>query len=248
MKSVTAFESEALLSSDANRLRIGGLVPFTATDYPGELSAVVFCQGCPWRCAYCHNPHLIPAQTSDAIAWTTIYEWLKGRRGLLDAVVFSGGEPTIQTALLDALDLTRILGFKVGLHTGGIYPRKLQTALPQLDWVGLDIKASREYYKTVTTIADSGEPAFASLAIIKQSGVPYEVRTTVHGALTPATELLRLAQQLSDAGVTRWILQPFRDQGCDNQTLLERANEATVLDEALLKQIRRIVKHTEIRL
>ncbi len=80
----------------ADALRVGGFVPFTSTDYPGALAAVVFCQGCPWRCGYCHNPHLIAARGDDERDFARIVDWLGTRRGLLDAVVFSGGEPTAQ--------------------------------------------------------------------------------------------------------------------------------------------------------
>ena len=77
-------------------LRIGGLTPLSTTDYPGQLAAAVFCQGCPWRCGYCHNPHLIPATVKQGIDWVEVMRFLERRRGLLDAVVFSGGEPTLQ--------------------------------------------------------------------------------------------------------------------------------------------------------
>ena len=79
-----------------NALRVGGFVPFTSADYPGALAAVVFCQGCPWRCGYCHNPHLMPARGDAGRDFDGILDWLESRRGLLDAVVFSGGEPTAQ--------------------------------------------------------------------------------------------------------------------------------------------------------
>ena len=101
-------------------LRVGGVVPFTANDFPGRLAAVVFTQGCPWRCAYCHNPHLISARGGDAAAeraWPDLLRWLGTRCGLLDGVVFSGGEPTAQHAIVDAVRDVRALGFEVGLHT-----------------------------------------------------------------------------------------------------------------------------------
>ena len=84
----------------AQALRVGGFVPFTSTDYPDALAAVVFCQGCPWRCGYCHNPHLIPARGDDERDFARILDWLASRRGLLDAVVFSGGEPTAQAGIV----------------------------------------------------------------------------------------------------------------------------------------------------
>jgi len=87
----------------ADSFRVGGFVPFTSTDYPDALAAVVFCQGCPWRCGYCHNPHLIPARGDDEREFARILDWLGTRRGLLDAVVFSGGEPTAQAELADAM-------------------------------------------------------------------------------------------------------------------------------------------------
>ena len=147
----------------ADALRVGGFVPFTLTDYPGALAAVVFCQGCPWRCGYCHNPHLIPARGDDEREFAPIVDWLGTRRGLLDAVVFSGGEPTAQAGLADAVAAVRALGFKVGLHTGGAYARRLADVLPQVDWIGFDVKAPRDGYAAVTGVADSGIAALASL-------------------------------------------------------------------------------------
>ncbi|MDR0251409.1 MAG: anaerobic ribonucleoside-triphosphate reductase activating protein [Burkholderiales bacterium] len=228
-------------------LRVGGLVPFTATDYPDALAAVVFCQGCPWRCGYCHNPHLIPTRRKHLLDWSAISEWLETRRGLLDAVVFSGGEPTAQPTLLKAVTTTRAQGFRIGLHTGGAYPRRLQALLPHLDWVGLDLKASPAGYAGVTGVEGSELGAFEALTLIQRANVPFEVRTTVHGALTPPEELQALAAILNDCGVMRWVLQPFRAQGCDNETLLARANEALVLDETLLRALRKIVPQIDVR-
>ena len=140
----------------ADKLRIGGFVPFTATDYPDHLAAVVFCQGCPWRCVYCHNPHLLPARGEAQHPWVSIAAFLETRRGLLDAVVFSGGEPTFQDALPAAMRSVRDMGFKVGLHTAGIYPRKLAAVLPLVDWIGIDVKAPFESYERVTGVSKSG--------------------------------------------------------------------------------------------
>ena len=80
-------------------LRVGGMVPLTTLDYPGLLACVLFCQGCAWRCRYCHNPDLIPARGEQEIPWPQVLEFLRRRQGLLQAVVFSGGEPTLQEGL-----------------------------------------------------------------------------------------------------------------------------------------------------
>ena len=84
-------------------LRLGGLTPLTTIDFPGRLAAVLYCQGCPWRCTYCHNTELLDAATPPALPWPDALAFLHRRRGLLDGVVFSGGEPTLQAALVDAL-------------------------------------------------------------------------------------------------------------------------------------------------
>ena len=152
-------------------LRVGGFEPFTSTDYPDALAAVVFCQGCPWRCGYCHNPHLIPARGDDERDFGRILEWLASRRGLLDAVVFSGGEPTAQAGLSAAIDAVRALGFAIGLHTSGAYPRRLAQVLPMVDWVGLDVKAPIGDYSDVTGIPGSGFTALASLDLVRNAGV-----------------------------------------------------------------------------
>jgi anaerobic ribonucleoside-triphosphate reductase activating protein len=233
-------------AEDDAGLRVGGLVPFTATDYPGKLSAVVFCQGCPWRCGYCHNPHLIPRERATALDWTEVRAWLESRRGLLDAVVFSGGEPLAQPSLGDAIRQVRALGFAIGLHTGAAYPRRLAHALPLVDWVGLDIKAAWDDYASVTGAPNSGSMAWAGLDAVLRSGVRFEVRTTVHPLLTPAASLERIACELAARGVTHWILQRFRGKGCADAQLVE-AGRGDILDQALLRRLARDVPAIEVR-
>ena len=200
-----------MTQSETDRLRLGGLTPLTSVDYPGELAAVVYCQGCPWRCPYCHNGHLLDATPEgarpDAITWAEALEFLRSRRGLLDAVVFSGGEPTAQGALANAMADVRALGFKVGLHTGGPYPQRLGGLLPLLDWVGLDIKALPEDYPQVTGVPGSGEAAWQSLALLLESSVALEVRTTPMPGLDDDGYLQALMRQLADAGVRNYVLQ-----------------------------------------
>ena len=215
------------MSETASRLiRIGGLAPFSATDYPGLFSAVLFVQGCPWRCGYCHNPHLQPRATSHAIDWPEIMDLLQRRRGLIDAVVFSGGEPTIDPGLQLAMQDVRQLGFRIGLHTGGIYPERLAEVLPLIDWVGLDIKAPFYTYDTVTQIKGSSQPALRSLEMILSYGIDLECRTTLHPSLLSPDDILRLAQSLADMEVENYALQLFRKQGCNDDGLIQ----ATMLD------------------
>ena len=228
-------------------LRIGGFVPFTATDYPDALAAVVFCQGCPWSCTYCHNPHLRPARGDDEHDFARIVDWLGTRRGLLDAVVFSGGEPTAQAGLAGAIAAVRALGYAVGLHTGGAYPRRLAHVLPQVDWVGIDMKAPGAHYATVTGVAGSGRTALASLDLVLAAGVGYEVRTTVHPDVTAPDVLDELARELAARGISRWILQPFRPTGCANVDLVAAAPQGVTLAPDLLARLSAPVPVIEVR-
>ncbi|MEI7814920.1 MAG: anaerobic ribonucleoside-triphosphate reductase activating protein [Coriobacteriia bacterium] len=198
----------------AASLRIGGLSPHSSCDWPGQLVATVFAQGCPWACAYCHNPHLLPARGSDEIAWEEVLTFLRTRQGLLDGVVFSGGEPTLQDALLGAIADVRELGFQVGLHTGGQFPERLARVLPLVDWLGFDVKAPWDDYDRITAVAGSGASARASLALVVASGVSFEARTTVHPALLSPNDLSMLAEELQVAGVHRYAVQGFRPRGC----------------------------------
>jgi pyruvate formate lyase activating enzyme len=160
-------------------LRVGGLTPLSASDYPDRLAAVVFCQGCGWRCTYCHNKHLIPSRGSNAIAWPPVVSFLERRRGLLDAVVFSGGEPTLQPSLPAAMRQVKALGYLIGLHTAGIVPRMLERVLPLVDWVGMDLKADLARHESVTRTPGSGERAKRSVELIKASGVACRFHTLI---------------------------------------------------------------------
>jgi pyruvate formate lyase activating enzyme len=209
-------------STGAQGLRIGGLTPLTSIDFPGELAAVVFCQGCPWRCRYCQNADLLPTRGGDLIPWVRVRDLLVRRRGLLDAVVFSGGEPTVQQALPAALAEVKALGFKVGLHTAGPYPRRLHRILPLLDWVGLDIKALPEDYPAITGVLRSGEGAWESLALLLGAGINLEVRTTLMPGLDSPDYLARLMQRLAEVGVQDQVLQLCHTERSQDPALRSR--------------------------
>lgn len=204
-------------------ITLGGLTPLTTIDLPGCLSAVVYCQGCPWRCPYCHNPQLLPARGTGALGWQELMAFLERRRGLLDGVVFSGGEPTLQRGLADALRQVRALGFRTGLHTAGPYPRRLARALSWLDWVGMDIKAPFGDYEGVTGVPGSGDRARQSARLIVNSGVSYEFRTTVDGPLLEPGRLARLARELEALGARHYVLQECRSGPAPRTVIPEAA-------------------------
>jgi pyruvate formate lyase activating enzyme len=176
---------------------------------------VVYCQGCPWRCRYCHNPHLLPGRAAGVMAWSEVLDFLRRRRGLLDAVVFSGGEPTAQPGLAQAMRAARALGYRIGLHSAGIYQRRFAEVLPLVDWVGFDAKAPFDTaYERITGVRASGAAALESARALLASGVDCEFRTTWHAGFLSAAELDRLTRTLAELGVRRYALQEFRDSGC----------------------------------
>lgn len=228
-------------------LRVGGLVPLTTTDFPGRLAAVVFCQGCPWSCGYCHNPHLIPARGTGDHDWAQVLDLLGRRRGLLDGVVFSGGEPLAQRGLPEAMRMVRAAGFDVGLHTGGAYPERLDDVLPLVDWVGFDVKASFSDYERLTRVPGSGEAVRRSLHALLASGVDHEIRTTVHPAIFDRRGVLRLARGLADRGVRCYALQVFRGNGCLDPAYRDSRGASALIDLSLLEEIRTLFERFEIR-
>lgn len=193
-------------------LRIGGLLPLTTLDFPGQLACVLFCQGCAWRCRYCHNPQLIGPRGSQEISWPAVLGFLRKRQGLLDAVVFSGGEASLQAGLPAAMQQVRAMGFKVGLHSAGIKPGALKKVLPLCDWVGFDVKALEEQTALITGVTDSGRANWQSLELLLDSGVDYECRTTVHWQLTDPRRLQRLGERLASLGVQHFVVQQARNQ------------------------------------
>jgi len=208
-------------------LLVGGFVPFTTVDFPDHLGAVVFCQGCAWRCRYCHNTHLQGVRSvgdeggPELVPWENVRRALENRRGFLEAVVFSGGEPTAQPGLAAALTDMRGMGYLTGLHTAGMHPERLHAVLPLLDWVGLDIKAPfDERYDRVTGRPASWEPVRRSLELLLASGVNYELRTTVHPSLLGECDLRELRGTLEELGAKPTNIQPFRREGCADEGLL----------------------------
>lgn len=200
-------------------LRIGGLARLSTCDWPGQLVATVFCQGCPWDCPYCHNADLIPFGGRTSLDWVEVLEFVGRRRGLLDGVVFSGGEPTAQPAIEEAIQTVRAMGFGVGLHTAGAYPDRLNRLLPWLDWVGFDIKAPFDDYDRITGRPGSGGKARNSLVRLLESGVACELRTTVHPGLLNENDMAHLRRDLLALGIHRHKIQPFRATGARKERL-----------------------------
>ena len=193
-------------------LRIGGIAPFSTVDWPGKLACVAFLAGCPWRCPYCQNATLQSVEAG-TLGEEDLFALLEARRGLLDGVVFSGGEPLAQEGVIVAMRRAREMGFEIGLHTCGAFPERLRAALPLLDWVGLDVKAPWDKYDQVTRGHASGEAALACLEMLLEAGVELEARTTWHPALLSTEDIATIGHDLAERGVRSWAVQAYRSAG-----------------------------------
>ena len=193
--------------SGADGLRLGGITAFTTIDFPGRLAVVLFCQGCPWRCGYCHNPHLLDAWGEMTFSLGDAVALLDRRQGLIDGVVFSGGEPTLHRALPAAIEVVRNMGFEVGLHTSGAYPKRMKSLLSLVDWVGMDVKAPAAKYDHITLTPGSAARAWESVRLVIESGVEHEFRTTVHPSLLSSDDVLQIGRDLAALGATRYVVQ-----------------------------------------
>jgi pyruvate formate lyase activating enzyme len=209
----------------ADTLAIAGLTPMSTCDWPGRLVATVFLQGCPWRCTYCHNASILDPRAPGVVAWSDVRALLDRRHGLLDGVVFSGGEPTRQLELVEAAREVRAAGFAVGLHTSGAYPNRLAAVLPYVDWVGFDVKAPARLYRAITRVGGertTADAAFASLRVLLDAvaerpadgpALEVQVRTTVDPTVLGPADVAELTATLARLGVEDHVLQQVRPDG-----------------------------------
>ena len=167
--------------------------------------------------------------------------FLQGRIGLLDAVVFCGGEPTAHRALPDAIAQVRDMGFAIGLHTAGIHPEIFTDCLPLVDWVGFDIKTCFAHYEQVVHVPDAGPRAHLGAQQLVASGIAHQWRTTWHPALISDDALMEAARDLHQLGATRWTIQYMRSEGCPDPRLALSAPRPGALPDTLLDSLKQWV-------
>lgn len=212
---------------------IGGVETFSIVDFPNGIAAVVFMQGCPWRCPFCYNTHLQEAGKETDFIWSKFLEFLEKRKGILDAVVFSGGEPLMQDELLIAMQEVKDLGYKIGMHTGGYRPQMFEKVLPMLSWVGFDIKAPFEVeHYNLATKGNHLEAVLKSLDMLLESGIDFECRTTCDPRLLNIEDIYAIGDLLQRKGVKSYHLQKYRPIPSDTITKDEEC-EKFFIDEKL---------------
>lgn len=189
-------------------MQVGGLLKQSFIDFPKTLSAVIFTNGCNLNCWYCHNRQLINGKQKN-IPLEEIYDFLKSRKGFLEGVVISGGEPTLQSDLEEVIDKIKEMGLKVKLDTNGTNPQILQKLLPKLDYVAMDIKNSLPNYEKIVGNVNI-ENIKKSIEILLNSNINYEFRTTFSPDIT-LTDIENIGKTIKNAQC--FYLQTYLPQG-----------------------------------
>ncbi len=232
---------------------ISGIQTFSLIDFPQKKSCIIFTAGCNFRCGFCHNPEFVLPEhltkmKKDFITEQALFNFLDQRKGLLDGVVISGGEPTIMPDLPDIFSRIRALGFATKLDTNGSNPDMLKKLLEQnlVDYVAMDLKTTPDQYPEKVGMCLQPERIIESMEIIKTHAPEYEFRTTLIQELHPPETLTAMAQLIGNA--QKWYLQEYRPQHTLDPSY---ANSRPFSEEemlALAKKVRPIVPNVKVRI
>ena len=191
---------------------ICGMEKFSMVDFDGYIACTVFTKGCNFLCPFCHNASLVTGEAAE-IPEDEVFDYLTKRKGLVDAVCITGGEPTLQKGLKDFILRVRALGYKVKLDTNGTRPDVLRELLSEglLDYVAMDIKTDFEHYPHVICVHDPKliERVKESVDILKSSTIDYEFRTTAVAEYHSEANYAAVAEIVR--GAKRFFIQKFKD-------------------------------------
>ena len=227
---------------------VAGIQPITTIDFPGKIAAVLFTQGCPWECRYCHNPALGDMAGDHLVSCEEIETFLRNRVHFLDGIVISGGEPTLHAALPEFLASIKDLGYATAIHTNGYYPERLRRILKKglTDYVAMDVKAPPRVYDRITGVADSTIEVARSIDLVMASGIEYEFRTTYHPALLTEDELLEIVRVMTGIGVKRYYIQRFRNVGvCDPE--LSDTGDVIEIPDTVIREAEKCIPEFGVR-
>ena len=195
-------------------MQIAGLQKLTLLDFPGRIACTVFLCGCNLRCPFCHNASLVlPRGGTDSMTEDELLAFLQKRRGRLQGVCITGGEPTLYPDLPDLLRRIRLLGYEIKLDTNGSNPSMLRAILAEglADYVAMDIKNSPGRYTETCGGVDVLDSVRESAALLMAGGTDYEFRTTLSHPLHTVEDMAAIGQWLR--GAKRYYLQQFVDSG-----------------------------------
>ena len=194
-------------------MKIVGFQKVTLLDFPGLVACTVFVGGCNFRCPFCHNADVVEETTGGEFSEEEILSYLTKRKGVLDGVCITGGEPLLSPGILGFMRRIKDLGFKIKLDTNGSIPSRLKEAVlgGLCDYVAMDIKNALEKYPLTAGVKTNNEKIKESVAFLLSGAVPYEFRTTVVKELHTKDDILKISEEIS--GAAKWYLQQFVDSG-----------------------------------
>ncbi|MFA5853610.1 MAG: anaerobic ribonucleoside-triphosphate reductase activating protein [Patescibacteria group bacterium] len=215
-------------------MRIAGLQPLSLLDFPGRVAAIVFTQGCPFRCVYCHNPELLPTRGKNEMETEEVLDRLAERRLFLDGVVVTGGEPTVHPDLPEFLSEIKSMGLETKLDTNGVHPRMIERVIQEklVDFFAMDLKHVWSRYGEVIGPAArvATDNCIETMGVIRSSGIACEFRTTVYPHLHTEDDLVKIASSLGSGD--RYALQEMRYE----KTLAKDLPRAPGLDLAAVAE------------
>ena len=216
-------------------MQIGGITKSSLIDYPKKISAVIFLIGCNFNCPYCHNPELVISNIIEPIDINTIYSFLKKRKGLLDGVVITGGEPTLHKKLPEFIKNIKDMGYLTKLDTNGSNPNMVEELIENklVDYVAMDIKAPFDEYNNIITKEINIENVKKTFKLLVQNKVDYEFRTTVVSNLLNYESFVKINEIFKKEGkIKKYCLQRFKKSKHLNEFYL---NAKTLTDEEFEK-------------
>ncbi|WP_136795726.1 MULTISPECIES: anaerobic ribonucleoside-triphosphate reductase activating protein [Desulfosediminicola] len=193
-------------------MRLGGLQKFSLSDFPGTPAAIIFTQGCNFRCPFCHNGSLLPTAGEHELDVEEVLSWLKTRSGKLEGVVVTGGEPTIHADLPDFLATIRGMGYKIKLDSNGSNPKMLKQVIQAelVDYIAMDIKADWGNYERLCGTPVDLEKINRSIEILANSGTPHLFRTTEVKELMSTHEIANIERMLPAS--SNYSIQTFKPE------------------------------------
>ena len=232
-------------------MRISGLQKMTLLDYPGKIACTVFLGGCNFRCPFCHNGELLDGSAEMIMDEREFLSFLSKRKGLLDAVCISGGEPTLQPGLAALLEQIKAMGYLTKLDTNGSRPEVLKELVSRdlLDYVAMDIKNSPDLYGQTAGAPVQLQKIEESIRFLTEEHLDYEFRTTVVAQLHDCASIARMGEWVAALAqgkkIKRWFVQPFADRDTVLFTGLSSPDDEQLSEFVTLLQ--RFSIHSSIR-
>jgi pyruvate formate lyase activating enzyme len=229
-------------------MKLGGWQRLSLIDYPERLSAVLFTQGCNFRCPYCHNPELVdPKRFQEPLPIEHVFSFLQTRQGKLDAVCITGGEPSIQPDLITFVEEIKKMSYLIKLDTNGSHPEVLATLVEKnlIDYIAMDVKGPLSKYREMAQASVDTDKIRKSIHLIMDAGVAYEFRTTVVKSLLTKGDFKKMGALIK--GAQCYVLQKFVPSKCLDRGFMKETTYSDEEFETLRQRLEEDVQAVVIR-